>query len=311
MAQDNLAAGVRERFFFPPSWEVLSGPLGEVIDSTPGPLRDLGRAFKRNVLGSVATLSMPFRMAFASVHKRRFQAIHTAERIRARAHLQPDGTVPAWAEEAALKKARQLLDEECQGEDSRGIIIDQTVEELRSSLHDQQLSVAATELLRQGVILTWGSFEVFVRDFFIIHVNSSPELGRELVESDKTKHLFQLKNVPFTVLAEYGFSVQSRLGELLAGQYDLDSIPSMKAVFSVLFPTSAALRTALDDRPLWVLAQRRNLIVHRRGLVDSQYLDATGEIQAAGSELSVLPDEVECYMRSCCEVVRQLLLAAG
>jgi hypothetical protein len=101
------------------------------------------------------------------------------------------------------------------------------------------------------------------------------------------------------------------MGELLASQYDVDTIPSMKIVFNVLFPDRVDLWAALDDRRLWTLSQQRNFIVHRRGIVDSQYQKATGATLPIGAELTASPEELECYMRSCCSVVRELLLAVS
>ena len=67
----------------------------------------------------------------------------------------------------------------------------------------------------------------------------------------------------------------------------------MKAVYSVLVPTNTSLNHALADRELWMLYQRRHLIVHRRGVVDQAYLDATGETFTIGTHLTVTPDDFE------------------
>ena len=49
----------------------------------------------------------------------------------------------------------------------------------------------------------------------------------------------------------------------------------------------------LADRRLWDLCQKRNLIVHRRGLIDQQYLKSMGDDSPIGAELWITPDEIE------------------
>jgi hypothetical protein len=68
-------------------------------------------------------------------------------------------------------------------------------------------------------------------------------------------------------------------------------------VYSVLFPSNERLNQALNKTELWVLFQRRHLIVHRRGVIDQIYLDATGENYPLGSKLNVRPDDFEASMR--------------
>ena len=55
---------------------------------------------------------------------------------------------------------------------------------------------------------------------------------------------------------------------------------------------------ALSDRDLWLLFQRRHLIVHRRGIVDSAYIAATGEDLLVGTEMSITPRDFEIYINA-------------
>src|SRR5262249_22398076 len=232
------------------------GSLREAIYDAPAPVQVVGQAFMSNLRGVGSMLLVPIQMTADMVVRQGLQAFSTAQEMQEKQQqkevLRADKT---WWEDQELQ-------------DAASGFLTTVLHELRMSIKGAQVSIAAAELLRQGVILTWSSLEVFVRDFFVVTVNSRTELAVRLVEANETRKLFEMKNVPFTVLASYEFNVQSRLGELLAAQYDLDSIPAMKAVFNVLYPTNLALRDALDNRALWTLAQRRNLIVHRRSIVD-------------------------------------------
>jgi hypothetical protein len=72
-----------------------------------------------------------------------------------------------------------------------------------------------------------------------------------------------------------------------------------------------AVADALAEKRLWVLCQQRHLIVHRRGVIDARYLEATGEQQAIGSRLSVAPAELESQIESVVAAASALLTAAG
>jgi hypothetical protein len=83
----------------------------------------------------------------------------------------------------------------------------------------------------------------------------------------------------------------------LVKQQEFSDLKTIKAVFAVLFPSNTDLNHALAQRDLWMLYQRRNLVVHRRGVIDQAYLDATGEILTTGTRLVVSPEAFEIAVR--------------
>ena len=83
------------------------------------------------------------------------------------------------------------------------------------------------------------------------------------------------------------------LGNLLLSDRHLDSLPVVKDVLGVIFPSDSELRRVLGSPDLWLLWQRRRLIVHRRGLIDASYLAKTSDAGTIGSRLSVAPLYVE------------------
>ena len=64
---------------------------------------------------------------------------------------------------------------------------------------------------------------------------------------------------------------------------------------------------------MWNLSHKRNLIVHKRGIVDQQYLDSTGDTLAIGDYLWVAPSGVEELLETILkvgtEIVRQVAYA--
>jgi hypothetical protein len=67
------------------------------------------------------------------------------------------------------------------------------------------------------------------------------------------------------------------------------------------------LRACLSDHELWLLAQRRHLIVHRRGIVDNRYLESTGEKLVPGSQISISPSDIERGLDIVCSAGIELL----
>ncbi len=124
---------------------------------------------------------------------------------------------------------------------------DATLDELADHLEDSGFASANEELLRQGLVLTWGAIEVCVRDLCTVIAGAN----------------------------------ERNLGE------------SLKR----LFPAARDTKTILLKRGLWLLYQRRHLIVHRRGIVDERYRTESGEALPLGAELRVKPDELESSLK--------------
>jgi hypothetical protein len=159
---------------------------------------------------------------------------------------------------------------------------------------------AVSELHGQGIVLVWSAFEVLVRDLFAFCLNSRPELVREVMKNESSKRLFQLKGLDFEVLSQYGFDVSRAMGDILVQTHDLGNLPAMKACFEALFPDDAGLRDSLTEKDLWLLSQRRNLIVHRRGIIDQKYLDSTGEALVLGEQMNVSSADIERSLSTVC-----------
>ena len=70
----------------------------------------------------------------------------------------------------------------------------------------------------------------------------------------------------------------------------------IKDVLDAIFPKETELRDCLSDPDIWLLWQRRHLIVHRRGIVDQSYLAKTSDVPQLGSRLSVSSGYVEASL---------------
>jgi hypothetical protein len=155
----------RGQFFFPPNEAQFYASLA------PNPARSalagsLAAAFHQNLKAVVDAVSVPFFMAHESVCRRTFQALHAAERIRARRHMDENGNVPPSAEEEARAIARRRMDDEVKSEEGGARIADAVLAELSDHLLRPEFARAANELLRQGAVLVWGGLEVLLRDVY-------------------------------------------------------------------------------------------------------------------------------------------------
>jgi hypothetical protein len=157
-----------------------------------------------------------------------------------------------------------------------------------SEIHkENSVKIGISELHRQGVVLLWGTFEMFSRDLFVLLLNSKPKMVRKLLDSPATKRLFNIKAIPFEELEEYGFNFSENMGTYLLSLHDLNDLTAIKDVYKTLFGQKRKLREYFSKSELWLLYQKRNLIVHRRSIIDKQYLQNTGETAKLGTELVV------------------------
>jgi hypothetical protein len=71
------------------------------------------------------------------------------------------------------------------------------------------------------------------------------------------------------------------------------------------------LQKHLRNPKLGLLQQRRHLIVHRRGVIDKQYLEKTGEKLNIGEQLSPTPAQIEEHFKDACDAALALVKAAN
>ena len=70
----------------------------------------------------------------------------------------------------------------------------------------------------------------------------------------------------------------------------------IRDVTNVVLPGALALHTEMRSPDLWMLNQRRHLIVHRRGIVDEAYLGKTSDSAPLGLPLQPTSKELESYI---------------
>ncbi len=311
---DDRIREMRAYFLVPPSTDEIFKDLDASVASLQAEYQPLAQAFQHNVCSVLSAVAIPFFLVSSSVEQSHFQRLHIAERIRARSieedALQPGESLEAVRDREAHRKAHARMQEFLVSEDGRNVIIRDICELLLASLR-RGIQPAAKELLQQGLALLWSAFEVLARDAFEAVLNRSPGKVQALISDPSTRKRFEAQKLPLETLVHHGFDLSQRLGSVLVSQQGFSDLPLIKAAYSVLFPGNAELTDALADRQLWLLYQRRHLIVHRRGVVDRAYLDSTGEVVEVGSRLALAPKEFEASLKVVAVAGRALLGCLG
>ncbi len=308
-------AAVLESFYFPQDAGLFAKPIAAAICQLPPSLSPLGESFRGNLDAARTVASVPYAMTVIAINRRRFQAILAAERIRS---LKSNWNSEAEREQWALRTAhRRFTEELAQPEDwnanptdllgnsGRAILID-----LEVLLSEVDFGESSDELLRQCTVLCWGALEVLSTDLFITVLNERPSYTSALLDHPLTKKYFDPRSFG-TALQERRYDLSRCMGEVLVQQHRIDSVEAIRNIFDALFLDENDLRTQLRDDLFWRLGQDRNLIVHRRAVIDQQYLTNTGCGQAVGSRLRIGPDPFERYLNYSRDTGVSLLRAAA
>jgi hypothetical protein len=278
------------RQFYMPMEDGKGAALLEVnLPTLPGDFSHLAESFRKNLLAVVSTASMPFRIVSTNHSHWVYHQLLLAEKIRTLA--------PAFDEKSEEEKseiahniARQKFDTAMK--DQRRDRVQTILADLEHLLIAPEMVSAAAELIRQSETLAWGTLEVLANDLFISLLNRKPQLTEDLIRDERTKKRFPVRDMS-DALTTYGYDLSRHMGDVLNRLVKIDDIETLRAIYQVLMPNNAELQDLLADGNLWKLNQRRNLILHRRSMVDETYLKNTGENAPLGTELLISPEELE------------------
>lgn len=297
----NIATVVRAVFLVPGDFAETAKPLSDLAPILPDGLRAISLALFDSLHGVIRTLSIPFNYTYSEVQSLHWQRFLMAERIRARGIDNESEREPA-----TLKIARERFAEYLKGE-GRETISDDVLDRLNALKNEPESLAAARELTRQGVVLVWSAVEVLARDCFIYLLNRHPALAEQLLSEQANRKRFSVERIDWQTLASYGYDLSQNLGVFLISKADLANVQAIRDAYGALFPAAADLGKKLADRRLWTLCQKRNLIVHRRGIVDHQYLASTGDTLPIGADLWVSPHEVEDLLDAALQIGKELI----
>lgn len=291
-APNSVAKRVCKVFLVPADFGDTAAQLKLRLELLPDRRKLIGQAFFESLRGVIRTLSIPFQYTQSQVHSLHWQRISMAEHIRS---LKLDDE---RAQEEAARISAKAKFKEFLATEGGTTIPTQVLEHLAMLIDEEDSLSAARELSRQGVVLIWSAFEVFSRDLFVDLLNAEPTWIDRLLANPGSRKRFTVEKIDWQTLTSFGFDLSSSLGTFLAQRTDLDDIQTIRDAYAALFPDATSLNQRLADPMLWLLFQKRNLIVHRRGIVDQYYLEKTGDKLPIGTPMWVEPDEIETLLAS-------------
>jgi hypothetical protein len=144
---------------------------------------------------------------------------------------------------------------------------------------------SAQELLRQVLVICWSSFEIFVNDILKSLLNVKPHLISSFQNSKPYREALS-GQILLDALVANEFNVSSTMGDIFCEVVKLDSLEKIREAIRLCI-AEPALDTILKDERLWRISQQRHLIVHRRGIVDPEYLRRTSDRAMVGDHLKL------------------------
>ncbi|MBZ9631912.1 hypothetical protein LB465_14075 [Salegentibacter sp. LM13S] len=271
-------------------------------------LQEVYLAFKDNINSIVSTATIPDIMARGKANLEIFNSIRTQESILSMRD-DIDTEDQKKDEKAAANKLHKKVHERFLAE--RETLKGKNQFRLISAIFLKDLSdsetfeVASKNLLNQCALSTWAAFEIFCRDCFIVLLNKNSQLVENLSAKAELKQKFNLKNIPVQKLIEFDFNLSNSMGTILIENFEFSNLRTIKTIYKTIF-TSDDLREKLDDDKLWSLFQRRNLLAHKSGIVDTQYLRSTNESLPLKSKIWTRPNELMEYLELVIETSKEI-----
>jgi len=281
---------VAERFVIPKT--ALLGRLHTAVAQAAPTAKEAAKIFYENLESAFMVAGIPYNFADSSVLMRRHNQIMISEEIRALKGVQPNEPITEQARTEAHIIANQRFEEELQDERK----VDQFNHQIRYDLYvlmqRNDVDRASHDLLLETVIMVWGSFEVFIADFVRSHLNAYPGIATRLLTDPSTKASFDIKSIGIEDLTANQFNVSNAMGNILVSKRRLDGIEVIRNVLKVMFPHHQQMIQNISTPELYKLAQRRHLIVHRRGSVDAAYLQKTNDNYQIGQTLRLTSEYI-------------------
>ncbi len=274
--------------------------IRDCLPQLPGPFRTVAETFVDRLGATVQTTSAPFLLANKAAHDKQYQRFSIAERIRAQlVDQEPEEgarELEAPRDITAREIANSRMEDFSKSEEGIDSLVADTAQFLLHLHRTPEIRSVAFEILLQGTVAAWSALEMFVRDELVLLLDSQPDLVAKLLADTNAKRKFDLPKLSIDDLASRGFNLSMHMGRLLFEERDLSSLPTLKCACEALID-SPNLREKLADPSAWRLNQNRHLIVHRRGIVDEEYIRKTGAKLRVGDQLLVSPKEFEELLR--------------
>jgi hypothetical protein len=138
---------------------------------------------------------------------------------------------------------------------------------------DDDFRMSLEAMLASYITGMWTTFETLAGDLWERALNVSPENLATLQGAPKGQ---QRKSIDLDIIRLHGFDLQKKMGTILRGKYEMSGLSDIRLAFAHAFVVdSDTIIAAINDPVLGKLSAVRNLIVHKAGQVDQEYLERT------------------------------------
>jgi hypothetical protein len=307
-----LEKEIKESFLIDFNKDNFEIELGFFDDSSSLEFKGVYSSFKENLMSIVSTATMPEIMAIGKANLEIFNRILTQERILSlkiddENTLEDKKNIEKQKERGlrAYQKAKDRFFAERKEEEGKNEFTLITLNFLNDLSDDTSFKSASRNLINQCTLSVWTVFGVFCRDCFILLLNKKSELVEKLSEVPELKQKFNLKTLPVQKLVEFNYDLSNHMGNVLIDNFEFSNIETIRSVYKCIF-TSENLRAKLEINDLWLLFKRRNLLVHKSGVVDKQYLESTSDNLPLHSKLVIKPEEFLKYLELIVDVAKNI-----
>jgi hypothetical protein len=154
---------------------------------------------------------------------------------------------------------------------------------------------AVNTFLSSLIIQSWTVFESLAEDLWIDALNSHPSTLASLSGKARGKYLNRAvpnkgmkesgngKMLPIAELEKLGFDCSKSMGNILSGKQSFRSLPGIREAYHSAFkePGGNKIVDILDDDGLQCAAAVRNVLIHKGGKVDKEYLEQVAQVNDA------------------------------
>ena len=253
----------------------------------------------QNLRAAACAASTPFYMSFSGTHNGRTSAIRE---LLDRAGESLD--------KGAFQSAYTLLKNNASS-------VHQSLEPLHMVHSNNIIPEAFQALLRQATAMIWGAFEAYCYDLYRLVFTRKPALLRTVASAFAPGTAWGLhpKKLADHIDAEARKATPVSSEKAFDWYADNRDLPSMslgaiRFFAKVLFSLNAPLLGLLNGSEVAKIAARRHVLLHAAGVIDQDYLTASGENLSIGASLVVTPRELALGFRAISEAGGALANAA-
>jgi len=263
------------------------------FEKTESALRPSISGFKEHLKSVLLVGSIPFQLTQSAVINGRFDKIHMAERIRTLKRPTPMNQGDEYElNRQAHRIAVERINEEMHNPDIINAHSKEILKILDSHLSLYDFKLSADELLRQLLIMIWGALETLINDSIRIVLNERPELISSIISVKENRLILFGNNNLLQALQKNGFDISNVMGDVFCDSIKLDSVVKIRECIKLLLDDDSLNAVMKSDR-IWLVAQQRHLIVHRRGIIDQGYLDNTSDKAQIGERIAFTSTYIE------------------